>query len=308
MEQLQEIVPGNVKEVMRAHKTGVADVYMVKLEALRKRPGFNAAREVDPDYPLAVRELADSMKANGFFRHKPIKVAAASDGLLYIDDGHTRFDAANLANSEGAGIESVPVINEMRGTTEEDRIFGLILDNNGRKLTPLGEAMVIKQLLGRGIGEKEIARRLGYSITKIMNALTLVAAPAAIRDMVAAGEVSATTAVKTIKAEGANATGALEAAKTAAKAAGKEKVTSKHLKPSTAPAKTLTASSGTGEGIDARHPDTIRLEAFTANSWYVGEYGGTFIVANNAGDDVAKGSTMREAIDNAIAAHQASGG
>ncbi|WP_175795933.1 ParB/RepB/Spo0J family partition protein [Burkholderia anthina] len=307
MEQVQEIVPGNVKEVMRTYKTGVADVYMVRLDALRVRPGFNAAREADPDYPVAVREYADSMKANGFFRHKPLKVSAASDGFLYIADGHTRFAAVQLANEEGAGIESIPVINEMRGTTEEDRIFGLILDNNGRKLTPLGEAMVIKQLLGRGIEEKEIARRLGYSITKIMNALTLVAAPAAIREMVAAGEVSATTAVKTIKAEGANATGALEAAKSAAKAAGKEKVTSKHLKPSTAPSKTLTAARGTGEGIDARHPDTIRLEAFTANAWHVNEYGGDFVVSNNAGDDIAKGATMREAIDNAIASLTTSG-
>lgn len=295
MDQLKEITPGNVKDVMRTYKTGVADVYMVKLEALRVRDGFNAAREADPEYPVAIREYADSMKANGFFRHKPIKVTAAADGFLYIADGHTRFAAVQLANSEGAGIESVPVINETRGTTEDDRIFGLILDNNGRKLTPLGEAMVIKQLLGRGIDEKEIARRLGYSITKVTNALTLVGAPTAIREMVAAGEVSATTAVKTIKAEGAKATETLKAAKETAKAAGKEKVTGKHLKPAKAPR-------GTGEGIDARHPDSIRLEAFTANSWYVHEYGDYFEVSDNAGDPVARGDTMRDAIDNAIAA------
>jgi ParB family transcriptional regulator, chromosome partitioning protein len=295
MDQIQEIVPGNVKEVMRAYKTGVADVYMVRIEGLRIRPGFNEAREVDPDYPAAVREYADSMKVNGFFRHKPLKVAASADGYLYISDGHTRYAALLLANEEGAGIESVPVINEVRGTSEEDRDYGLILDNNGRKLTPLGEAIVIKRQIGRGIPEKEIARRLGYSITKVLNALALVSAPTAIREMVAAGEVSATTAVKTIKAEGAKATETLKAAKETAKAAGKEKVTEKHLKPAK-------AKHGTREGIDARHPDSIRLEAFTANSWYVHDYGTCFEVSDNAGEPVARGQSMREAIDNAIAA------
>ncbi|HDR9065522.1 TPA: ParB/RepB/Spo0J family partition protein [Burkholderia contaminans] len=291
MNDLQELTPGNVKEVMRAHKTGVADVYMVRLDALRVRAGFNAAREADPDYPAAVREYADSMKANGFFRHKPIKVTAASDGFLYISDGHTRFDAVQLANREGAGIESIPVINEMRGTTEEDRIFGLILDNSGRKLTPLGEAMVIKQLLGRGIEEKEIARRLGYSITKVANALTLVAAPAAIRNMVAQGEVSATTAVKTMKSEGANATATLEKAKASAKAQGKTKVTGKHLK--TAP-KTL-SDTQLIDWIESRRDVALR-------QWYREGQISYFAVTDSDDTKIAEGPTLREAIRAAIEA------
>lgn len=291
MDQLQEIVPGNVKEVMRAHKTGVADVYMVKIDALRVRPGFNAAREADPDYPLAVREYAESMKANGFFRHKPIKVAAASDGFLYIADGHTRFAALQLANNEGAAIESVPVINEMRGTSEDDRIFGLILDNNGRKLTPLGEAMVIKQLIGRGVDEKEIARRIGYSITKVANALTLVAAPAAIRDMVAAGEVSATTAVKTMKSEGANATATLEKAKATAKAEGKAKVTGKHLK----------ATEPKAVSDSDRLNWMIGLRDVAFREWYREGQVRVWQITNSADEVLSEGPTLRNAIDAAIA-------
>ncbi|MCA8182527.1 ParB/RepB/Spo0J family partition protein [Burkholderia vietnamiensis] len=225
-----ELVPGNVKEIVKPFRQGTADVYMVSLDAIRVRPEFNEAREADPEYPASVREVANSIKANGFFRHKPIKVAAAADGYLYVSDGHTRWDAVLLANSEGAGIEAVPVINEVRGTTEDDRIFGLILDNSGRRLTPLGEAMVIKRLIGRGIDEKEIARRLTRNVASIRNALTLVAAPKPITEMVSSGAVSATSAVKVMKEQGANAVAHLQAAKEAATAAGKTKVTPKTLK------------------------------------------------------------------------------
>ncbi|MGT0248042.1 ParB/RepB/Spo0J family partition protein [Burkholderia pyrrocinia] len=225
-----DLVPGNVKEIVKAFRQGSADVYMVSLGAIRVRPEFNEAREADPEYPTAVREVADSIHANGFFRHKPLKVAAAADGYFYLSDGHTRWDGLHLANSEGAGIEAVPVINEVRGTTEEDRIFGLILDNSGRRLTPLGEAMVIKRLIGRGIDEKEIARRLTRNVASIRNALTLVAAPKPIKEMVTSGAVSATSAVKVMKEQGVNAVAHLQAAKEAAAAAGKTKVTPKTLK------------------------------------------------------------------------------
>ncbi|WP_321875317.1 ParB/RepB/Spo0J family partition protein [Burkholderia cenocepacia] len=224
-----ELVPGNVKQIMKQYRQGSADIYMVSLDAIRVRPGFNAPRLADPDYPAAVREYADSMKVNGFFRHKPLKVCAAVDGYLYLSDGHTRWDAVQLANSEGAGIEAVPVVNEERGTTEEDRLFGKYQDNNGRKLTPLGEAILFKDMLGRGISEEAIARRLPCSITKVRNALALLSAPRPIREAVQAGEVSATAARKLVKESGADAVGQLQAAREIAKASGKKKVTPKAL-------------------------------------------------------------------------------
>ncbi|VWB28805.1 ParB-like partition protein [Burkholderia lata] len=230
MQAEMELVPGNVKQIMKQFRQGSADIYMVSLDAIRVRPGFNAPRLADPDYPAAVREYADSMKVNGFFRHKPLKVCAAVDGFLYLSDGHTRWDAVQLANSEGAGIEAVPVVNEERGTTEEDRLFGKYQDNNGRKLTPLGEAILFKDMLGRGISEEAIARRLPCSITKVRNALTLLSAPTAIREAVQAGEVSATAARNLVKESGADAVGQLQAAREVAKASGKKKVTPKTLK------------------------------------------------------------------------------
>lgn len=279
---LAEMVAGNVKDVMRSHKTGVADVYMVRLEAIRIREGFNAARNADPEHEMQVRELADSMKANGFYRHKPLVVFASADGFLYPSDGHSRYEAVLLANSEGAGIESVPVINEMKGMTEDDRIVGLITNNNGKRLTPLGEAMVIKQLFGRGMDEKEIARRLGFKVRKVSDLLALVAAPSTIVSMVAQGEVSATEAVKALKKKDAVVT--LQDGLKKAKAEGKTKVTAQHMK--AAPGVT----------------DTIRLDWLADVSARIDQGNGLFEILDVADNSLGKGDTIRKAIDNAMKA------
>lgn len=286
-----EVSPAN-RDVIRSVATGRPDAYMIPLALVRVRPGFNDARKADPDYPAHIRELADSMKANGWMRHKPLVGVISSDGFAYPSDGHSRYEAAILANSEGAAIENIPFMPEQKGTNEEDRIYGLILNNNGKRLTPMGEALVIKQLIGRGIDEKEIARRLGFSLAKVGVALTLVAAPTAIRDMVAAGEVSATTAVKTIKQQGSKAVETLEAGKAAAKAAGKTKVMPKHLEPKAVP--TIT--------------DTTRLEWLACHVAFVEPLEGRFVVQGGTdGETLGEGPSMREAIDAAMSKTTAEG-
>lgn len=291
MNQAAELVAGN-RDVIRNVSTGRLDVYMVPLASIRTRPGFNDARQADPDYAEHIREIADSIKANGFMRHKPLVGLAADDGYMYLSDGHSRYEGVLLANTEGAGVENVPFMNEEKGTNDDDRIFGLITNNNGKRLTPLGEAMVIKTLMGRGLAEKEIARRLGFKTAKVSGLLTLVAAPTQVREMVAAGEVSATTAIKAIKAEGSGAAEHLAEGVAVAKAAGKAKATPKHLKPTAAP--------------KALHEDTVRLEWMCDNRTSVRKWcrigGETFYaIHNDADDQIAEGPTMRAAIDNAMA-------
>ncbi|MBU9632079.1 ParB/RepB/Spo0J family partition protein [Burkholderia multivorans] len=286
MNELAELVAGN-REVIRSVATGRPDAYMIPIGIVRIREGFNDARKADPDYPAHVREIADSMKANGWLRHKPLVGVITPEGLAVPSDGHTRYEAALLANSEGAGIEQIPFMPEQKGTNEDDRIFGLILNNNGRRLTPMGEAMVIKQLLGRGIAEKEIARRLGYSITTVQKALTLIAAPAPIRQMVTSGEVSATLAVKAIKSYGANAVEQLQAAKETAAVAGKERVTGKHL----------------GEPKPKKpHADTTRLDYLIETGARIKQVSDEpqFAVFDANGNPMFQAGNPRNAIDAAI--------
>ncbi|WP_175994515.1 ParB/RepB/Spo0J family partition protein [Burkholderia vietnamiensis] len=286
MNDMTELVAGN-REVIRSVATGRPDAYMIPLGIVRIREGFNDARKADPDYPAHVREIADSMKANGWLRHKPLVGVITPEGLAVPSDGHSRYEAALLANSEGAGIEQIPFMPEHKGTNEDDRIFGLILNNNGKRLTPMGEAIVIKQLIGRGIAEKEIARRLGYSITTVQKALTLIAAPTPIRDMVLAGEVSATTAIKAIKEHGAQAVGQLQEAKETAAAAGKTRITGKHL----------------GEPKPKKpHVDTVRLDFLIETGARVEKVSDEpqYAVVDKNGTPTFQAGNPRNAIDAAI--------
>lgn len=292
-----DLVAGNVKKVVAPYRQGSVDIYMVSLDAIRVRAGFNEERLVDPRYPEAVREYADSMKVNGFFRHKPLLVCPADDGFLYITDGHTRWDAVQLANREGASIEAVPVVAEERGTSEEDRLFAKRQANSGRQLTPLGEAMLMKSMLGRGISEDTIARRWPCSITKVRNALDLLSVPTPVRDAVQAGEVSATEARKLVKRKGAGAVEHLQAAKAAAKAAGKKKVTPK----------ALNAVGGGAESVKRElepHSDVDRLNWIAASGgvvirecyWEGGEkYFEVF--DRNDNERLGEGSNVRAALD-----------
>jgi ParB-like chromosome segregation protein Spo0J len=286
MNDMTELVAGN-REVIRSVATGRPDAYMIPIGIVRIREGFNDARKADPDYPAHVREIADSMKANGWLRHKPLVGVITPEGLAVPSDGHSRYEAALLANSEGAGIEQIPFMPEQKGTNEDDRIFGLILNNNGKRLTPMGEAIVIKQLIGRGIAEKEIARRLGYSITTVQKALTLIAAPTPIRDMVLAGEVSATTAIKAIKEHGAQAVGQLQEAKETAAAAGKTRITGKHL----------------GEPKPKKpHADTTRLDFLIEHSAHIKKVSDEpqYAVFDVNGNPMFQAGNPRNAIDAAI--------
>ena len=290
-----ELIAGNVKKVMAPHQVGSADVYMVKPEAIRLRDGFNSPRESDPNYPEHVRHIADLIKANGFRRDKPITVFASSDGFLYPSDGHTRYRAVMLANSEGAGIEAIPVISETKGTTEEDRIAGLITNNTGKPLTPYGEGLVIKQLINRGLDDKEISRRLGFPTPKINNLLALVAAPKEIRDMVVAGTVSATLAIDVLKKEGANAVKVLSEGAQAAAAAGKAKVTKKRL--SEPKPKALHPDSAMLDWLERRRDVVIR-------EWYREGQERFFLLTDSCDEKLAEGPTLRDAIKAAQASEE----
>jgi ParB family transcriptional regulator, chromosome partitioning protein len=225
---MEELVAGN-RDVIRSVRQGGGDFYMIDISIVKPREGFNEARLVDPKYPEYVRALADSMKANGWMRAKPLIGVITPEGICVPSDGHTRYEAALLAIKEGAPINLIPFLPEEKGTNDKDRTLNVIRHNSGNKLTPLGEAIQIKKAMGFGSTEQQVADELGYSVTTVNNLLTLLGAPSAVRNMVATGQVAATLATKIVKAEGSKAVETLATALETAKAAGKEKVTAKHV-------------------------------------------------------------------------------
>lgn len=223
------VVPGTLKTAMKGVQS--SDLWMVPVDNIHVIDGFNV-REKNDDYWASVREYADSMKANGFYRDKPLSCyIAKKDGIdaICVIDGHTRLDAVKLAISEGAAIENIPVVTKNRGTDMIDLTVSMGVSATSKPLKPYELAKVCKRLIGYGLDEAEIARRLSKGKPYIDDLLRLVEAPQKLQDMVKSGQVSATLAVSTIKEHGEQATDVLNTATVAATAAGKKKVTRQHV-------------------------------------------------------------------------------
>lgn len=228
---LPEFEQGSVKKATQGISS--ADLWKCPIDRLTVAEGFNV-RDKDDAYWQRVEAIKHSIIENGYMADKPIAGYVANDGeadIIIITDGHTRYDAVLKAREEGHEINEVPVVTKPRGTSMEDLTIALVTSNSGEKLKPLEVAKVCKRLIGYGMDENEIARRLGYTRAYVLQMLDLLAAPKAVRDMVSSGKVSATLASQTIKKHGKQAAKVLSDGVKTAEAKGKTKVTAKHVKP-----------------------------------------------------------------------------
>jgi ParB family chromosome partitioning protein len=231
MENMKELVSGSTKAAMKAVSAKSRDLWQVFPEQLRAIPGFNV-RVRDDAYIRHIRNIADSIKAEGFDQTKPLAgYVAVEDGeqVIYYYDGHTRHEAVMLAISEGAEIERVPVVVAQPGTSMVDLTVALVKANNGKPLTAYETGVVCKRLSRFGWDSSDIAKRLNFSVQYVDNLLLLVSAPESIQRMVQSGELSAAQAVETLRSEGDRAVEVLEAAKVKANSEGKKRVTAKHM-------------------------------------------------------------------------------
>src|SRR5688572_26792283 len=95
--------PGDSDEAFNAiaeHRAGV--LMMVPFDAIHPVADYNI-RIHTPDYEAHIERIKDSIKQNGFYRHHPLKVFAATENgqnLLYLAGGYTRFEAARRAVAE----------------------------------------------------------------------------------------------------------------------------------------------------------------------------------------------------------------
>lgn len=229
-EFLSDITPGNEKALFQALATEKTVTHRVFIEDIFIKPGLNP-RIDNAALKAHIRFLADSIKEHGFDDSEPLSVHVEKiDGRnrLVVNDGHCRYNAAVLAKSEGAEIESLPVVVKT-GITIEEITFGFVRSQTGLKLTPIELAATCKRLRSFKLSEKVIAQKLGMTETYVNNLLALASAPRAIRSMVEEGEASAALAMNQLAKHGENATEVMTKALDAAKAAGKAKVTAKFM-------------------------------------------------------------------------------
>lgn len=226
------LTPGSIKGAMSAGAKGSRDLWNVKREYIRVMPGFNV-REDTPEYRAHVRDLANSMKTEGFYKHCALAgFVAMEDGekVIYVYAGHSRLLAVDLANSEGSSIHLIPMSVDQDGLSMDDMNIGLIRENNSSMpLTSYEVGKTCKRLLRDGMPMSELVERSNLSEVHINNLMRLMAAPLELRNMVVNNLVAATTAMDIIAEHGSNALAVLRDAMANAGAVGATRITKKHV-------------------------------------------------------------------------------
>ncbi|ELG7182235.1 TPA: ParB/RepB/Spo0J family partition protein [Pseudomonas aeruginosa] len=228
-----DLLLGGIKAAMSGAKS--RDLWMIETKDIEKIHVLDGLNVRIKDEALAehIRSLANKMKAEGFKASKPLEVVVLEEGgqsRLVVTDGHCRLAAVKIAIAEGAEIQQIPCVAlPAKGTSLQDLVAGLVTSNTGKPLTTFETALVCKRLFGYGWKEAQIAERLAFGEAYVNMLLELVSAPLSIVTMVQNGEVAATFAVEMMRKHRDQAVEVLKQGLTAAKAAGKSRVTNAYL-------------------------------------------------------------------------------
>ena len=210
-----ELVPAGAKKATAEADARSRDLHMVPIGNIKVVSDFNV-RIQDAEWEKQRDSVKESIKANGFFAHMPLKGYAGKEGdvtFIYCTGGFTRLEAAKLAAEEGTPIESLPVVLSPPGTNMIDLMLGLDTDNTGNRLRPYERGIVAKRAMGFGATEEDVAKRMGVSLQYVKNILFLMSLPNGLQQQVVSGRVSADTVIQLARKEGsAEALKKLEAA------------------------------------------------------------------------------------------------
>lgn len=165
------------------------DMYQVKFSSLRIRPGFNARVDYG-DIPLLAAGIKNNLK-----EMPPLIGRKEGDGF-WITDGHRRHAALEYLFKQDGIDREVLFIPEPKGMTDRDRLLTQFVTAQGKELTPLEQADLVRRLKqDHGMNEKEIGQQLGKSGAYINRLSEFHNAPAELIGLVNKGVVSSTAAI-----------------------------------------------------------------------------------------------------------------
>lgn len=161
-------------------KPGVNPDRMIPIEFVSRNPK-NPRRYFNED---ELQDLASSIRQHGIVQ--PVVVRSAGSERYEIIAGERRWRAAQLA-----GLVEIPVI--VRDVDDRTALEIAIVENVQRSdLNPLEEALGYEQLIAEhGYTQNDLGEIIGKSRSHVANSLRLLKLPDPVRDMLAAGSLSA---------------------------------------------------------------------------------------------------------------------
>jgi len=165
------------------NKTKRSDLLFIDPRLIKLQEGFNTRTDFGD-----LEELSLSIIENGVLN--PLR--GHKDGDNYIlTDGERRYRAVFMALNKGIDIARVPFISEKKKSLEE-RIFDILLFNDGKTLTPLELGETYKRLVSYGYNYTEIAKKIGKTVKHVSDMVTVAGSGKEIKDLMKEGNVSAT--------------------------------------------------------------------------------------------------------------------
>lgn len=144
-----------------------------------------------------IKELTESIRANGV--QEAMRGWIDDAGYYHVVNGHRRFKAMEKLFNDGVKELYAPWFVIPKGTSEENTIVTMFVANDGKPFTLLEQAKGVEKLAFYGLENKDIAEKLGKSITHIQNLLLLAKAPAKFKKLIKNGTISGTYAIDLIK-------------------------------------------------------------------------------------------------------------
>ncbi len=171
------------------------NVYRIPSSQLAVRENFNKRYDYGE-----IEALKQSIMKNG--AKQPLRGYKEKDQYI-ITDGHRRYRALQLLAADGLEVE-VSFVVEPKGYTEKERVFDMLILNDGKPLTMLEEAEVIAVLIGMEVSDEEICTTLGKSVTHLHNLRLLIGANVKLKDNIRNGMVSSTAVLEMLRKTGGN--------------------------------------------------------------------------------------------------------
>jgi ParB family transcriptional regulator, chromosome partitioning protein len=168
------------------------------------------------------QEISDEFVSNIDFMGivEPVVVRKNTEtGAMEVVAGRQRVRAAIEANKrrKKRGDKLLLVPATVRRGDDMSMMTVMVTENEARVAnTPLQRAQLMQRMLNRGATEKDVATSMACSIATVKNHLGLMEAPAAVRNAVQSGKVSAAVGYKLSKMPAAEAKAKLAEATTSA--------------------------------------------------------------------------------------------
>lgn len=212
-----------------------ADSEKIDYFSIYPEPGFNPAGRTDEEEEDD-EQLYQFIVQHGVLALPQWEVRPREDGGVWIVDCHRRHKQTGRAIKAGffkpddKGRYLIP-IKQFIGN-DLARLYRIKTSNKNKTIKPVQFAELCQRALsGFGQTVEQIAEGMHVSVSAVKSALVLAGANHDVQTMVAAGEVSATIAVKAVKKSGERAGPKLKEEHAKAKAMGKKKVTAGTMNP-----------------------------------------------------------------------------